>query len=107
MLGLCLPERAGRSDLRHDPPRPQSRCVHVGDRVLGDSPLLVVVVVDGRAIARAHVVPLTVARRRIVDLEEELEQVPIRDLVGIEDDLDRLGMGAVVAVRGVRYVAAA
>jgi hypothetical protein len=41
-----------------------------------------------------------------VDLEEELEQVPIRPFGRIEHDLDRLGMRAVVAVGGVGNVAA-
>src|SRR5207302_3946624 len=46
-------------------------------------------------------------RRRIVDLEEELEQVPVRGLLGIEDDLERLRVRAVVAIGRVRNVAAA
>ena len=53
------------------------------------------------------VVALAILRRRIVDLEEELEQVAIRQPLRIEDDLDRLGMRAVIAVRRVRHVAAA
>src|SRR4029453_13068477 len=76
------------------------------DRVLGDSALFLVEIEDRRAIARPDVVALTVQRRRIVNLEEELEQVSIRDLLGIEDDLDRLGVRAVVAVRRVRDVPA-
>ena len=42
----------------------------------------------------------------IVDLEEELEQVAVGDLLGVEDDLDGLGVGAVVAVGRVGDVAA-
>ncbi len=41
-----------------------------------------------------------------MDLEEELEQVAIRRLVGVEGDLDRLGVGPVVAIGGVGHVAA-
>jgi hypothetical protein len=41
-----------------------------------------------------------------VDLEEQLEQVAIVDLRRVEDDLDGLGMGAVVAVGGVGDVTA-
>jgi hypothetical protein len=41
-----------------------------------------------------------------VDLEEELEQVAVRRLLGVEDDLDRLRVRAVVAVGGIRDVAA-
>src|SRR6185503_9576304 len=53
---------------------------------------------DLRAVARADVVALAVLRRRVVDLEEELEDVPIGDALGVEDDLDRLGMTRMVAV---------
>ena len=52
------------------------------------------------------VVALAVPRRRVVDLEEELEQLPIAEFGRIEHDLDRFGVGAVIAVRGVRHVAA-
>ena len=41
-----------------------------------------------------------------MDLEEELEQVAVGRLLGVEDDLDRLGVGAVVAVGRVGDVAA-
>src|SRR3546814_9365174 len=51
-------------------------------------------------------VALAVLRGGIVDLEEELQDPPVADLLGIEDDLDALGMGAVVAVGRVRHVAA-
>ena len=52
------------------------------------------------------IVALAVERGRIVDLEEEFQQLAIADLGGIEDDLDRLGVGAVIAIGGVRHVAA-
>src|SRR6266511_5170876 len=58
------------------------------------------------ALPISDVVPLAVQRRRVVDLEEELEQVPVRDLLGIEGDLDSLGVRSVVPVRRVRDVAA-
>ena len=53
----------------------------------------------------AAVVALAIRRCRIVDLEEELEQIPIRRLLGIEDDLDRLSVGAMMSVGRVRHVA--
>ena len=52
------------------------------------------------------VVALAVLRRRVVDLEEELEQLAIAEARRVEDDLDRLGVRAVVAVGRVRHVAA-
>ena len=41
-----------------------------------------------------------------MDLEEELEQVAVARHRRVEDDLDALGMGAVVAVGGVGDVTA-
>src|SRR3546814_18545369 len=74
--------------------------------LLGDPLLLLVEIVDCRAVGQADVVALAVLRGGIVDLEEELQDPPVADLLGIEDDLDALGMGAVVAVGRVRHVAA-
>jgi hypothetical protein len=41
-----------------------------------------------------------------VDLEEELKQSAIGGLRGIEGDLDRLGMSAVIAICRIRHIAA-
>src|SRR5690606_18166662 len=60
-----------------------------------------------RAIGCADVVALPVLRGRIMDMEEELEQVAEADAFGIEDDLHRLCVGAMVAVGRVGYVAPA
>src|SRR6185437_2930131 len=81
--------------------------VDIGDGVEGDPLLLVRGVEDGRAIAGADVVALAIARRRIMDLEEEFEQRAVADLLRIEDDLDRLGVGPVMAIGRVGHVAAA
>ena len=102
VLGLGLPERPGRRDLGDHLARPQAGGLDVGDRVLGDPPLLVAGVEDRRPVAGADVVALPVERGRVVDLEEELQQVPVGDLLRVEDDLDGLGVGAVVAVGRVR-----
>src|SRR4051794_39338489 len=106
VLLLGLPERASRRHLGDDLARPQARGVDVGDRVERDEPLLLARVEDRRAVAPAHVVALTVPRRRVVDLEEELQQLPERNHFGIEDDLYRLGVLTVISVRGVGSVAA-
>src|ERR1700729_973842 len=105
VLGLGLPERSGGLDFGNDLSGPQAGRVDIGDRVLRDAALLVIDVEDRRAVAGAQVVALTVLRSRVVDLEEELEQVPVGDAVRIEHDLDRLGMRAVVAISRVRNVA--
>jgi hypothetical protein len=107
VLGLGFPERPGRRHLGDDLARPDARGFDVGDRVLGDAALFVVEVEDRRAVAQPDVVSLPVQRCGVVDLEEELQQVAVGDLLGVEDDLDRLGVRAVVAVGRVRDVPAA
>src|SRR5215218_9050462 len=106
MLGLGLPERPRRRHLRHDLSGPTARGFDVRDRLLRDVALVLVEVEDRRPIARPHVVSLTVQRRWVMNLEEELEQVTVGRLLGIEADLDRLRVRAVVAIGGIRDVAA-
>jgi hypothetical protein len=57
-------------------------------------------------IARTDVVPLSVDRAGVVDLEKELQEPPVAYLVRIEDDLDGFGMVPVVALGGMGDVAA-
>src|SRR6476661_3931293 len=106
VLGFGLPERPSRRHFGDDLAGPQSRRVHVRNGVFGHRALLFGEKEDRGPVTRANVVALPVHRRRIVNLEEELEQVAIRELVGIKDDLDRLGVTLVVVVGGVRNVAA-
>src|SRR6185312_5815209 len=87
MLRLGFPEIPDRRDLGDDLARPEPGGLDVRDRVLGDALLLRTRIEDRRAVARAEVVALAVARRRVVNLEEELQQLPIARLRGIEDDL--------------------
>src|SRR3954447_20587213 len=82
VLGLGLPERHGLADLGHHPARPQPRGIDVGNRVLGDPALLVARIEDLGAVAGPHVVALAVLARRVVDLKEELEDVPVADALG-------------------------
>jgi hypothetical protein len=98
VLGLGHPERDGLAHLGHDLAGPQPRGVDVGDRVLGDPALLLARIEDLRAIVRADVVALAVLGRRVVDLEEELEDVSVGDALRVEDDLDCLGVTGMVAV---------
>src|SRR5580704_3172960 len=106
MFRLGFPEGARGSHLRHHLAGPQTRSVHVGDRVFGDALLLVAGIENRRAVARAQIVSLPVARRGIVNLEEEFQNAPIADFGGIENDFDRFGVGAVIAIGGVGHVAA-
>lgn len=105
MLRFGFPEVTGRRDFRHDLAGPQPRSVDVGDRVFRDSPLFVGRVEDRGAVTRTAIVPLPIDGGRIVDLEKELEQPAVRDLTGIEDDLDGLGVSAVIAVRRIGDIA--
>src|SRR3954453_5615481 len=98
VLRLGLPEGDGLAHLGHHLAGPQSRRVDVGDRLLRDLALLVARVEDLGAVARADVVALAVLGRRVVDLEEELQDVPIGDALGVEDNLDRLGVPGMVPV---------
>src|SRR3712207_8060591 len=59
-----------------------------------------------RPVGGSHVVALPVLGRRIVDLEEVLQQVAVADPLRFEEDLDALRLPLVVAVGGVRHVPA-
>jgi hypothetical protein len=54
----------------------------------------------------SKVVALAVQGRRVVDLEEELQQLSVGASLGIEDDLDRLRVPGMIAVGRVRNIAA-
>src|SRR5262249_35822998 len=86
--------------------RPEAGGLDIGDGVLGDSALLVARIEDRRPIGEADIVALPVARRRVMDLEEEFEDLPVAGLGRVEQNLDRLGMRAVVAIGRRRHVAA-
>src|SRR5471032_74707 len=107
MLRFRFPEVAGGRHLGDDLGRPQAGGVDVGDGVDGDALLLVGGVENRRAVAAAEVVTLTVLGARIVDLEEEFQQFAEADHGRVEDDFQRFGVAAVVAVGGVLDVAAA
>ncbi|OIQ69108.1 hypothetical protein GALL_492910 [mine drainage metagenome] len=106
MFGLRLPEITGGGDFGHDLAGPQARGVHVSNRIQRGLFLRVVEGEDRRAIAYPQIVALPVRRGRVVDLEVEFQQRAIAGLGRIIDDLDRLGMGAVVAIGRVCDVAA-
>src|ERR1700758_349679 len=98
---LRFPEGSRRGHLGHDSSGPQARRVDIGDGVLGDASLLIAGREDGRAVAGANVVTLTIARRRIVDLEKELQELTKAEPFRIEDDFDGFGVGSVVAIRRI------
>jgi len=73
VFGLGRPEGAGLADLGDDPAGPEPGGLDIGDRVRGDLALLVGGGEDLGAVVGAGVLALTVLGRRVVDLEEELE----------------------------------
>src|SRR5215211_3129717 len=94
VVALSVVERAGGRDLRGNriiAGTPQGLLVGVAG-LLGGPALLVVGVVDRRAVLRAYVVALAHPLRRVVGLPEHREQVPVVDLLGVEDDEHGLGV---------------
>src|ERR1700741_2243704 len=106
VLGFGLPEVTCRNHFGDRFAGPQARSVDVGDGVFGDPLLLVAGIEDRRAIAGADVVALAIARARVVNLEEKLEQPPIADARGIERNLDRFGVSGMIAIGRVGVGAA-
>lgn len=104
MRRLRFPEIAGRRNFRNDAPRKQAGRIDVRYCLFGRPTLRVTRVEDRRTVASAKVVPLTVEGRRIVDLEKELEQIPIGRLVAVEYDIDRLSGGATIPISRIRHV---
>src|SRR5258708_38594286 len=88
VLGWAERRRVG--DLGHDRLRPAGLVAL--DGALGGFTLLIIVYEDRRAVLRADVVHLAVLRRRIVQPEEEVEDLVVADLLRIEADLHRLGV---------------
>ena len=101
VLEFRLPEVTSGNNFRHNPARPKARSIDVGDRVLREATLLVVGVEDRRAVARSNIVTLTIGGRRVVYLEKEFQEISETGLVGIEYDLDRFGVRAVIPIGGV------
>ena len=92
MFGFGLPEVVCWNDFGHHLAGPETRSIDVGDRVFSNPPLLVAGVEDRRSVAAPDVVALAIARARVVNLEEELEDLPIADARRIKDHLHGFGM---------------
>src|SRR5580765_7339734 len=106
MFRFRFPEIADRRDFGGCLSRPNSRRIDIGDGVAGHALLLRAGKENGRTIAQADVVALAIAGGGIVDLKKEFEKLPVAQKPRIENDLDRFRMSAVVAIGGVRNVAA-
>jgi hypothetical protein len=68
MLGLGFPERSGRLNLGDNITRPKTGRIDIGDGFFRDPLLLVARVEDGRTVARALIVTLTILRAGIMNL---------------------------------------
>src|SRR6266567_1938732 len=106
MLRLCLLEGAYWHDCSDNFPGPDPRCIDIGNRIQGNPLLILAGVEDRRPVAGTDVIALAVSRRRVMNLKEELQQLPITDLARIENDFDRFGMRPMPAVSRIRNVAA-
>src|SRR5262249_35441458 len=106
VLGFGFPEITCGRDLGCDLSRPKTGGIDVGDRILSDALLFLARVEDRRAIACPDVIALAVSRGWIVNLKKEFQHPAVAYLRGVEDNFDRFGMCAVVAIRRVRHVAA-
>ena len=107
MLRLSFPEFARGFHLCHDLSRPKSRRIHVGDGFSRDPFLFIACVKNGRTVTGSDVISLAIERGRIANLEKILKQFAVAQLLGIEDDFDRLGVAAVVALSCIWNVTAA
>src|SRR5450830_85631 len=107
MLRLGLPERTCRGQFGDHFAWPQPRRVDVGDGVFGHGLLLCIRIKNCRTVTGAEVVALAVRGARVVDLEEEFQDLAVAEHGRIEADLDRLGMAAVVTVGCIIDIAAA
>src|SRR6185312_9353487 len=85
---------------------PDSFSRHVGDGLARDACLLIRVRENDRAVLRPDVAALSILRRWIVNREEHVEQIAIRDLRRIVRDLYDFGVASIAAahfaIRGIR-----
>ena len=91
MILLCAPPLARGRDLGDDAAAPPL-LVGLGRDLAGDALLLLVVEVNGGAVLGPRVRALAVQRRGVVRAVEELEELAVGDLGGVEDDLRCLGV---------------
>ena len=106
MLRLSFPEVSHRFNLGHYRAWPEPGGVDIFNRAQRLLALGFVDVIDGRTIRFAAVVALPVLGARVMDLEEELQHFPVARHLAVEDDFDALGMGAMIAIRGIGHIAA-
>ena len=75
---LSLPEWSGCDHLTNNSSGPQAGRIDIGDGVEGGTSLFFTGIEDGRTDVSPFFLALAVQRGRIVDLEEELQEIPVR-----------------------------
>src|SRR5580704_14706725 len=105
MFGLGFPEFSCGLYFGYDFSRPESRSINVRNGFLRNAFLFLGCIENGRAIAGSDVISLTILSGRIVNLEKECQQLPIAQLLWIEDYFDRFGVALVIAICCVRNAA--
>jgi hypothetical protein len=106
VLRLGLPEFTGGRDLRHNTAWSQAGGVDIVDRPQCLLTLRLEDIENLRAVRSPDIVALAMQRGRIVNPEEELQEVAIADALRVELDLDGLGVRPMVAIGRVRHIAA-
>ena len=80
------------TDLRHDRIRIHARVVKLLDVLVGLLALLIVVSKDHRSVLSASICPLLIESRRVVRLEENCQQIVIRNNARVESEPDTFGV---------------
>ena len=105
MFRLGFPEFGSGFYFGHYLTGPKSRSINVRNRLLRDPFLFFGRVENRGAVTRSGIVPLAILGRGVVDLKEEFQQLPITQLLWIENDFNRFGVTFVVAIRCIGNVA--
>ncbi len=106
MFRLGFPERASGLHIGYHFARPQSRCIYVGNGLLGGTLLFVVGIKKSRAVASSAIIPCPIERGWIMNLEKKLQQLSIAQLSRIENDLDRSAVVAMIPISCIGNLAA-
>ena len=101
MFRFGLPEIPRRHKLGYGLARPKPGGVDLTDRLFSNPLLFFAGVEDCGAITVAEIISLPVQGCRVMDLEEELQQLAVGDFERIEDDFDGLGMTRMVSICGI------
>lgn len=105
VLGFRFPEWSGQADFRDYFAGPQSGRIHISNGFHGCDALRSRGVENRGAIRRAPIIALPVSSAWVVNLEKKLQQVSVRQDIGIEHDFYGLGVRAMIAIGGVGHVA--